>query len=809
MSKLWQLRPNQLKAFAALQGKSRCIANMPTGWGKSFLLCCLCASDLLDKNRKVVLCVPQRIIAKGFKQKRKIQLSSGKITNWSLPQNLCDPTSDKVNQLLHFLTSPATGEPECRIVLATHLSLSIAFERVPPAQIASVFANTSLYIDESHHVQASEQGQNSLGQVVGTLLDLNDPTFKIIMATAYFFRGDHLPIIPENHLARFHRYHVPFDEYWSSLKHVKTFAYDFVAFKGTVFPALEELLKQDQSPTIIYCPPEGHKMLLGKSKANFVRRLIALCERLHQGRRWSPALGAIDNQKVVIDLVDAEHRTEKIRFIEEHGDKVAVILTVGMFKEGADWIEAARVIDLVPSGSDQDRLQRFGRLVRDCEGKSHVSYYSFFPFVVEVDEEKRRKELTKLYAHFHASLVLENAIRPIKVKVGQSGKRNGGSDERGPYLNLLGQLSESTQESIFADSFASLVTLQAERGKHGLAVQPNEAKDAIFDALRSNGVTENLEPLAKQVILVMRRKANITLHVEDLVEAGFDKVWATDAIAGVVAYSGEIGGPTTLAEIRRVVDCVFGSQWMAKFEEVRNLPHSPDTQSTAYWWCTHNRVLHQSGALELERQKRLESIPWWQWTESIQDRWQTQFDELRLLGQPPKSGTVAYNWMRQQRRQNTKGLLDGYKAKLLESIKWWSWQSNHDQWESKFEAIAELPDPPARGTTSYEWMRTQRKAFHDGSLSDDRQRLLESITWWTWGEGSRSRDKGLELLATLIGEAERNSRTKAQVRQQWSEALGITEDQINKYLKLLSNDHKAAWKRLRSASPPPSRKVPR
>jgi hypothetical protein len=774
---------------------------MPTGWGKSFLLCCLCATDLLDKNRKVVLCVPQRIIAKGFKLKRTIQLPSGKIVNWSLPQNLCDPTPDKVNQLLDFLSCPATGEPECRIVLTTHLSLSIAFERIPEAEVGSVFANTSLYIDESHHVQVSEQGQNSLGRVVGTLLDRNDPTFKIIMATAYFFRGDHLPIIPETHLARFHRYHVPFDEYWASLKHVKTFAYDFVAFKGTVFPALEELLKRDQSPTIIYCPPEGHKMLLGKSKADFVRRVIALYERLHQGRRWSPALGAIDKQKVLIDLVDTEDRTEKIQFIEEHGDKVAAILTVGMFKEGADWIEAARVIDLVPSGSDQDRLQRFGRLVRDCKGKSHVSYYSFFPFVVEVEEEKRRKELTKLYAHFHASLVLENAIRPIEVKVGQGRKMNGDSEDRGQYLNFLGQLSESTQESFFAASFASLVGLQTDRGKHGLSVQPSEARDAIFDALRSNGITENLEPLAKQVILVMRRKANITLHVEDLVEAGFDKVWATDAIAGIVSYSGEIGGPRTLAEIRRVVDCVFDSQWMAKFEEVRSLPHSPDTQSPAYWWCAHNRVLHKSGVLDVDRQKRLETIPWWQWTESVQDRWQAQFDEVRLLGQPPKAGTVEYSWIRQQRRQFTKHLLDGYKAKLLESINWWSWTGRGDQWVSKCEAIAKLPQPPKRGTVTYEWMRTQRKAFHDGSLPDDRKQALESISWWTWGERARNRDAGLELLATLIAHAERNSRTKAQVRQEWSEALGITEDQINKYLRLLPIDCKAAWKRLRNASP--------
>ena len=220
MASLWKLRPDQQKAFHAIHGKSRVIANMPTGWGKSFLVCSVSAADLLQDERKVILCVPQRIIAEGFKKQRRIELPDGKVLAWRLPRNLCDPTPEKVAQLLDFIQTPAHGPSEDRVVLATHMSLSYAFDRLHDEDIARVFRHTTLVVDEAHHIQASEDGRNALGHAVSTLLDLNDPTTKLLLATAYFFRGDHLPIISDDHLARFVRYHVPFDEYWASLKHV-------------------------------------------------------------------------------------------------------------------------------------------------------------------------------------------------------------------------------------------------------------------------------------------------------------------------------------------------------------------------------------------------------------------------------------------------------------------------------------------------------------------------------------------------------------------------------------------------------------
>ncbi len=742
MADIWKFRPDQTTAFRAVHGKSRAILNTPTGWGKGFLLCGLSAADLLQPGRKVILCIPQRVIAKGFKAEKEIELPDRRVVRWSLPRNLCEPSPEKVAQLLDFIRSTARTVPEDRVVLATHLSLAYAFDKLDEDDIARLFQNTTLVIDEAHHVQASEHGRNALGHAVATLLDLNDPTTRLVLATAYFFRGDHLPIIAEEHLSRFYRHHVPFDDYWASLKHVKTYSYDFVAYKGTVFGELEALLRRSQEPTIIYCPPEGHKMLIGKDKRSFVQRVRALCERHLSAKIWTPGTKPDPKNKVVVDLVDTEHRTEKIAFVGDHGDCVAAVLTVGMFKEGADWVEAARIIDLVPTGSDQDRLQRFGRLLRDSPGKRHVSYYSFFPYVVEEDEEERRAELSKLYAHFHASLVLENAIKPIKVRVGRR-ERNGGEDrgDRGERLDLLGLLSEKAQETVIRRAYEELVRLHDQKAKDGQAVRPEEAKSVIVGVLTENGVTADLEATAKQVVLVMRRKSNVRIDTGDLVGAGFDKVYSTDIFDGLIAYSAGLGGPNTLAEIRRVIDGVFDRQWMDNYEKIRDLPAPPGTQSSAYWWCAHNRVLHGNRRLNPDKVVLLERIGWWRWAEGFEDRWQTRYDEISRLPACPKAGTSDYAWVRQQRRQHGEGKLEPFKGRLCEAIPWWTWETTRDTWDAMCEALGNMSEPPQRGTKEYEWVRTQRKAYKARKLPDDRTAKLEDIPWWVWGEGKKGAKK--------------------------------------------------------------------
>jgi superfamily II DNA or RNA helicase len=710
----YKLLPHQIDAYNCLEGQRLGICNMPTGSGKSLTLSALGGDDLQDMERKVIVAVPQCMIGNGFSKPKVIDLGDGSQVKWRVSRNLCEPIPSKVNQLVDFIRRTPRGRQR-RVALCTHMSLAYAFQKMTPNEFNDHLSRTTLIIDEAHHIRAGSENANRLGSAITSILEHDDPTSRILLATAYFFRGDQLPILDEDQGSQFTRFHLPFEDYWNSLQYLKSYAYDFMVYKGTPFEELEALLRIRQEPTIVFIPPEGRKTLLGKSKREFTDEVLSLCRKYYKNTE-------------IIDLVDEQGRGEKVQLITEYGDKVGVILTVGMMKEGADWVQASRVIDLQPSGSEQDRLQRFGRLCRDWPGKDHVSYYSFFPCSVKQDDDERRKHLTTLYAHFHASLVLQHAIRPIRIPVESKPGKNGKSGSEKTPLNLLGQLDVLTQQSIVKDAYEGLVRLK--EGKSGESVSAAEAEQVVCDVIRRNGVESQVNELAKQVVLVLRRGTDGRIRAERLVDAGFDKVWASDVFDGLLAYSGEVGGPRTLAEIRQVFDNIFEADWIRKYEIVRGFSQSPSSQQQTYWWCTYNKVLFAEGLLPKDKQEMLERIPWWKWTKGFADRWLQRFDEIQQLPKCPKSGTPEYDWVRQQRRQHQKGLLIKERIQLLETISWWKWANITTNWNDMFIRVSEFDAMPKRGTREYDWIRTQRKNFNKGTLAPDRSDKLNTLSLW-------------------------------------------------------------------------------
>ena len=368
-----ELRASQRGAFEALRDVQFGILNAPTGWGKSLVLCALAGSDLLgNPNRKVVVCIPQKIIAKGFIGANRIMLPGRRLINWDVRHNLCAELTEKVDHLLAFLMKPTLPSLLERVIVTTHSNFARACQKLTADEFQEAFRNTSIVFDEAHHIQAGDDTGNQLGEVVKRIVDGEVESTRLLLATAFFFRGDKLSILEDRQLDRFFRHSIPFEDHWSSLQHLSCYRYDFVAYLGTVWQPLETLLATSQEATILYCPPEGHRLLLGKPKENFTRRILRLVKKHYGADLWVP--GCKPTSKVILDLVDNQNRTEKIKFAIEHGDKIAAILTVGMFREGADWIQAKRIIDLIPTSSDQDRNQRFGRLIRDCQWALKTSH---------------------------------------------------------------------------------------------------------------------------------------------------------------------------------------------------------------------------------------------------------------------------------------------------------------------------------------------------------------------------------------------------------------------------------------------------
>ena len=729
-----KLKKCQGEAFTELRQHDYAVLNAPTGWGKSMVLCALAGDDLMnDDTRKVVIAIPQTVIAKGFIHDVSITLPNGDVVDWTIKHNLCDLMDNKTEHLAQFLTQPAEDAKLCnRVVVTTHAGLARTFAALSDDRLAEAIEDTTFIIDESHHISASDESCNQLGAIVNYILDVKNPKCmtRLILATAFFFRGDQLPIIGEKRLDRFYRHSIAFDEYWNTLKHVKSYKYDFVAFKGTVWKSLDQLLGDSQCPTIMYCPPKSHVLLLGKDKSHFVKRAVRTIKKHYPNSAlWKP--DADNEGRIILDLVDENHRAQKVAFAMQHGAQIDVILTVGMFREGADWLQAQRVIDLIPTGSDQDRNQRFGRLIRDYPGKKHVSYFSLFPMITDGPKDEQRKCLSKLFAHFHASLILDNALAPIKMpKYFDDGHFESGT--QGRPADLLGQYDENSQESILADCCDSLISLAADCEEQNRRPTSSEARQAIVGVLKSYQI-KNEEQTAKQIVLMLRRRANLNLAVNDLVESGFDKVWSDDTLKGLQLFSAGFGGPKRFSELRKIVIDIFNAKWLDNFEKIKDLPSCPPQSSRAYWWITNNKTFYKMGKLSAERIALLEQIPWWEWQRNYDDRWMDFYSQLKEIEEyPTRLPKTLENWTGKQRLKYAAGKLSRDRSDLLETISWWRWKP--DRWQRNFDTVSVLKDRPYPKTNSRatNWYYQQRITYNRGTLSDEKTKLLESIPWWTW-----------------------------------------------------------------------------
>lgn len=442
--------------------------------------------------------------------------------------------------------------------------------------------------------------------------------------------------------------------------------------------------------------------------------------------RWKPG--------AAISPTASGDRTEKIQYAMTHGDNIDVILTVGLFREGADWIQAQRVIDLIPTGSDQDRNQRFGRIIRDYPGKNFVSYFSFFPVVTDGSVDDQRKYLSKIYAHFHASLILENALTPIKMPQYYNDNHRAGGNQGRP-IDLLGRYNQDKQESILSDSCDALITLTADCLAENRKPSSDEARDTIISILQEHGVNEDVEQTAKQIVLLIRRRSNINLDVDELIKCGFDKIWADDTLEGLRLFSAGFGGPSYFAELRKIVSDIFESKWLENFNKIKELPECPSQGSRAYWWITNNKSLHRDGKLSEKRVTLLETISWWSWCHTYDDRWQEYFEELIQYEEyPSKLPKQLENWTGKQRLNYKDGKLAQDRIQLLESINWWKWEP--DRWQRNYEMVSQLIEKPTniKSNRLANWVYNQKVAKRNNKLIPEQIQKLESIRWWTWGE---------------------------------------------------------------------------
>ena len=206
----------------------------------------------------------------------------------------------------------------------------------------------------------------------------------------------------------------------------------------------------------------------------------------------------------------------------------------------------------------------------------------------------------------------------------------------------------------------------------------------------------------------------------------------------------------------------MGWDWDSNFEAVRDyakregkLPSrkSKDIKVKRLgMWCQRQRSLRRKGQLSKERQKKLEIISIWYWEDG---RWDSNFEAVRDYAK--REGKLPFNeskdfevrklgyWCSKQRRLRRVGKLSKERRKKLETIKVWYWDvDNEGKWDFNFEAAGDYAEKEGKLPSSSskdveirklgEWCDKQRRLRRVGKLSQERQKKLETISIWDWGE---------------------------------------------------------------------------
>ncbi len=171
-------------------------------------------------------------------------------------------------------------------------------------------------------------------------------------------------------------------------------------------------------------------------------------------------------------------------------------------------------------------------------------------------------------------------------------------------------------------------------------------------------------------------------------------------------------------------------------------------------WATHQRKQKREGKLSDLRIKRLESIPYWDWTPK-RSKWMKTYKEiesyieerdgLNSIELMKKTNNTVYDMkirrLISKRKCDYKdGKLDSEQIYLLESLKGWSWGNSIEEfWEIRRKELKKLVLSKeiknlksSNNTVIGRWIGKQRNNYKEGKLSKNQIKLLEEINGWQW-----------------------------------------------------------------------------
>lgn len=543
------MRNSQRDVFKNYRNDSKLIVIKPPGAGKSTLIKFIHAYDLTKhKDQKLVIAVPQNLIGKTFLQVLLAYDDGSKIP-WDVGINLCQDSLSKIDEIVKFLKKDKfVNGIHNRILLCSHTALAMAYARLNDK---SVLKNTTIVIDEAHHILYAKNGEvevsNKIGELVRHILK-HTKTNKIWLVTATFIRGDKCSILTPEELELFTEYRLPLDKHWrENIQYIQDYSYDFVIYDNKPWKNIEQIIDDGERKTIVYCPRSNTPLADG-CKYTFVKELTKTITK-----RFRKKYG---RDPVIVDLVDESGRDDRKDIVidEQKAAKIDFIIALDLLNEGVDWPQAEQIIDLAPSNSSRIRPQRFGRLIRDIPGKKYIYYYTFLRFsLIDLDDEKRRRNCSEVFTALTASLLLEDLIQPVQFKNGSS-KGNGESCDE--YVNhfVLAVPDENKRNDILQSVIEELCVLNTEAKEKNRVLSPSEVEKCIQSVLAENGVTSYVAEITKKIAILLRPvEMKTEKDLEWLVNAGFDKIWRNEALDNLYGLVSKASGVKSWKEFRKII----------------------------------------------------------------------------------------------------------------------------------------------------------------------------------------------------------------------------------------------------------------
>ncbi len=582
------LRDWQVKAFDQLKNASCMILNAPMGSGKSWMMCLLSAYKMQqDQQIRTVIAVPQTIIASGFAE-AKLRMPNGEKIFWKPVHNLChEQSKGTVDYIVKWLAAPP-GVFFDRTLICTHATLVAAYKNLKENNGLHLLRNLLLWIDEAHHVKnmikdelQDEVISNGLGDLTRFLLSADGKNIQLGLTTASFFRGDRQSLLTEDMLTRFERFNLPYDEYLESMHYLKSFSFDFLISGQDYTPAIEVLAKCRKAKDIIYVPHPNAIASTG-DKYKEVETIITKYHGLHGGERIDTNDGLTvlkreDGELRILNLVCESRRNEKKNFlsgplIKNERDALDVIIALGMFKEGANWIWADRSIIVGPRSSLVDVIQMVGRLFRDAPGKGHVEVIQLLPFALDQQNpEEVRENLNNYLKAIYASLILEDVLNPVKIKMAVERKISENGNSKNRPSNVLQEVvpDETKRVSLIDDIIKGLLDIIDKREEAGTDRQLlwDEYQKIVPQILEKHGINERRDEVAKQVWgMFARRTLQIQgISVEDI---DFDILQKTHPLEFLLRYTSGSCSIDTFQKLREAIQA--GRKNWRLFEEARS-----------------------------------------------------------------------------------------------------------------------------------------------------------------------------------------------------------------------------------------------